>query len=288
MPPALRRRRGAGSGQAANANAGLSSELSRPDAFSRGDSVADPLQIGGTYYQQWNAQYQDGKPGLHPRDRPRCSWTCSWTAGPTTACASSSTPACSTTPTQNQYGQPTAGNNTSLGNYQAQGVTPTADNPQVVLDQAWLKFDVQHQVFITAGKQQVKWGTGHVWNPTDFLNAQRYNPLLPYDTRLGSNMLRAQLPLDWHQSNLYAIALFDNPQPASTTQQGGGAFRAETVLDNAELGFDAVARPGRTRITAWTFPRRWGPVDIYAEARCSAAGALPTCAAAPRWPRRPT
>ncbi|HTB33477.1 MAG TPA: hypothetical protein VK842_01315, partial [bacterium] len=34
--------------QGANAAAGLSSELSKPDAFSRGDSVDNPLQIGGT------------------------------------------------------------------------------------------------------------------------------------------------------------------------------------------------------------------------------------------------
>ncbi|HTB33473.1 MAG TPA: hypothetical protein VK842_01295, partial [bacterium] len=175
-------------------------------------------------------------------------------------------------PTQNQYGQPTAGNNTSLSNYQAQGATPTADNPQVVLDQAWLKFDVQHQVFITAGKQQVKWGTGHIWNPTDFLNAQRYNPLLPYDTRLGSNMLRAQLPLNWHQSNLYAVALFDNPQPASTTQQGGGAFRAETLVGPAEIGFDAVSRAGMNPDYGLDLSAPLGPVDMYAEAALLSGG----------------
>ncbi|HXC63933.1 MAG TPA: hypothetical protein VNZ67_06220 [bacterium] len=257
--------------QGANAAAGLSSELSKPDAFSRGDSVDNPLQIGGTYYQQWNFQYQDGSPNSIPETAPLQLDTY-LDARPNDRLRMFVNARLLYDPTQNQYGQPTAGNNTSLSNYQGQGVTPTADNPQVVLDQAWLKFDIERKVFVTAGKQQVKWGTGHVWNPTDFLNAQRYNPLLPYDTRLGSNMLRAQVPLDWHQSNLYAIALFDNPGPASTTQQGGGAVRAETVLGNAELGFDAVGRAGMNPDYGLDLSAPLGPIDMYAEAALLSGG----------------
>ena len=259
----------AGSGPAGEG--GLDSEASRPDAFSRGDTVADPLQIGGTYYQQWNAQYQDGNPDSIPETAP-LQLDVFLDGRPNDRLRVFVNARLLYDPTQDQYGKPTAGNNTSLSNYQGQGVTPTADNPQVVLDQAWLKFDVERKVFLTAGKQQVKWGTGHIWNPTDFLNAQRYNPLLPYDTRLGSNMLRAQVPLDWHQSNLYAIALFDNPGPASTTQQGGGAVRAETVLGSAELGFDAVSRAGMNPDYGLDLSAPLGPVDMYAEAALLSGG----------------
>src|SRR5262249_6671998 len=43
----------------------------------------------------------------------------------------------------------------------------TARGPTAVLDQAWIAFDVKNAVFVTAGKQHVRWGTGRFWTPTD-------------------------------------------------------------------------------------------------------------------------
>jgi hypothetical protein len=241
--------------------------VDKPDAFARGATVADPLQIGGTYYQQWNAQFQDGGSlGGTPWSAP-LQLDVFLDARPNDRLRLFVSSRLLYDPTKDQDGNPTQGSSSSLVQSELSGGTTTAaSNPQVVLDQAWLKFDMDHQVFITAGKQQVKWGTGHIWNPTDFLNAQRRDPLQPYDQRLGSSMIKAQLPLDSHQSNLYALALFDNPEAASTMQQEGGAFRAETVLVDAELGVDAVARAGLSPVYGADLSAPLGPLDVYAEA----------------------
>jgi hypothetical protein len=252
----------------ADAAAGLASELAKPDAFARGDTVADPLQIGGIYYQQWNAQFQDGGSlGSTPWSAP-LQLDVFLDARPNDRLRLFVNSRLLYDPTKDQNGNPTQASSSSLVESELSGGTTTtaASNPQALLDQAWLKFDMERTVFITAGKQQVKWGTGHIWNPTDFLNAQRRDPLQPYDQRLGSPMIKAQLPLDSHQSNLYALALFDNPEAASTLQQEGGAFRAETVLFNAELGADAVTRAGMSPQYGADISAPAGPVDAYAEA----------------------
>ena len=46
----------------------------------------------------------------------------------------------------------------------ALGLEPPS-NPRGVLDQLWVNFDVARTVFVTAGKQHVKWGVGRFWSP---------------------------------------------------------------------------------------------------------------------------
>jgi len=239
----------------------------KPDAFVRGDTVADPLQMGGTYYQQWNAQFQDGGSlGSTPWSAP-LQLDVFLDARPNDRLRLFVNSRLLYDPTKDPNGNPTQGSSSSLVQSELSGGTTTAaSNPQVVLDQAWLKFDMDRAIFITAGKQQVKWGTGHIWNPTDFLNAQRRDPLQPFDQRLGSSMIKAQMPLDAHQSNLYALALFDNPEAASIAQQEGGAFRAETVFLNAEMGAEAVTRAGMNPAYGADLSAPLGPLDAYAEA----------------------
>ena len=56
----------------------------------------------------------------------------------------------------------------------------------MVLDQAWLAFDIAHTVFLTVGRQHVKWGVGALSTPTDFLASAPRDPLALFDARLGS------------------------------------------------------------------------------------------------------
>jgi hypothetical protein len=151
------------------------------------------------------------------------------------------------------------------------------NNPQGVLDQAWLKFDVERKVFVTAGKQHVKWGVSRFWNPTDFLSTQRRDPLLPYDLRLGNTMVKFALPLEAKGRNLYGIVLVDNPQPGSTLGQTGAALRGETLLGGAEVGAELVARGNVAPVWGADVSAPLGPFDVYAEA------ALLTQAPVPRY-----
>jgi hypothetical protein len=76
---------------------------------------------------------------------------------------------------------------TTVGGTAIPGTTAatTASNPAVLLDQAWLSFDIAHAVFVTAGRQHVKWGVARFFSPTDFLASQLRDPLAQFDARLG-------------------------------------------------------------------------------------------------------
>ena len=234
------------------------------DAFASGENTDNPLQIGGIYYQQLNHRgasegdnslsaptqldiFLDGR----PNDRIRANVTGRLLYDSTKDSSGRS----SVVPS-----------GTGLPFYITSTTAAAGSNPSVVLDQAWLKFDMDHTVFVTAGKQHVKWGTGHVWNPSDQLNPARLDPLQPYDLRLGSNMIKFDAPLSAVRGNLSAAALLDNPQPAGKLQQVGGAFRAEGVILGAELGADAVFRDGIAPDYGFDLSTGLGSFDVYAEA----------------------
>ncbi len=148
------------------------------------------------------------------------------------------------------------------------GAAPPA-NPQVLLDQLWLRFDVERTAFVTLGRQHVKWGVGRFWNPTDYLHAVRRDPLAVFDERTGTTMARVDLPWEQRGWNLSGVAVFEPLVTQATTafvssleeptgtvataaqaspsnQLGaiGGGARAEVVVGTWELGLDAVAQRG--------------------------------------------
>ncbi len=150
----------------------------------------------------------------------------------------------------------------------------------VALDQLWVNFDVARTVFVTAGRQHVKWGVGRFWNPTDFLHRAPRDPLDPFDIRIGTAMVKAHLPWEARGWNAYAVALLEDPRYGGGDRSGtlagipvGG--RVEAVLGTVELGLDALAGPGA--------PPRYGldvsagvwDLDLYGEVAVGGAR--------PRW-----
>ena len=148
----------------------------------------------------------------------------------------------------------------------------SSPNPRVLLDQLWLTFDVGRTAFVTLGRQHVKWGVGHYWNPTDYLHAVRRDPLARLDERTGTYMARVQLPWERLGWNFSAVAVFEplvtqatsvfvtsvstttpagatattTTQAQTTNQLGGvgGGARAEIALGSWQLGVDALAQRG--------------------------------------------
>lgn len=251
------------------------------DAFASGEVKENPLEVGGTYYQQFIFSGQSGT-GLkndpitaplqvdgyldgRPNDRIRAFVDGRLLYDPTRDLFSNSTNSNSTSVQTLQTQSTTTATS-------ATGSSTTPNNPQVVLDQAWLSFDIDRTVFVTAGKQHLKWGTSRYWNPTDLLTSQKRNPLLPYDLRLGNYMVKFEMPLQRKGTNLYAIGLFDNPQPASTAGQLGGALRAETLIGDVEAGLDAVFRGGATPTYGADFSSAVGVFDVYGEAALITGG----------------
>lgn len=159
------------------------------------------------------------------------------------------------------------------------GVTNTR-GPTSLLDQLWLRFDIGHTVFVTAGRQHVKWGTGHFWTPTDFLHPEHRNPVAVFDARPGFTMLKLHMPWEERGWNFYAFGLVEGVHrwdkatasypvandTASTLGQLGGAARAELVLGAAELGLDAVLYDNQKPRYGADLSFGIGDFDLYVDA----------------------
>jgi hypothetical protein len=172
----------------------------------------------------------------------------------------------------------------------ATGFQPVS-NPAVYLDQAWLAFDIARTVFVTAGRQHVKWGTGQYFNPDDFLASQPRNPLAVFDARLGVTMLRAQIPWERTGLNFTAVALFESTQNISTTgttfgssggsvdlisgtqntsngllEDVGGAGQVEWDFKGGAVGVNALAQRNRAWRVGSFVTAGVGDFDVYGEA----------------------
>jgi hypothetical protein len=174
-------------------------------------------------------------------------------------------------------------------------------NPSIGLDQAWIAFDIARSVFITAGRQHVKWGTARIFNPTDFLSAQFRDPLSQIDARLGVTMLKVSVPWEAKGWNFYAVALFEpTQQPVGgigtggssgttpltnvTTQQTdiaktfgdvGGAARAEFTFGNTQIGIDGLVQRNRKARAGLDLTTALGPIDVYGEVAVRAGTDIP-------------
>jgi hypothetical protein len=137
--------------------------------------------------------------------------------------------------------------------------------PQIRLDQMWLRFDIDHKLFVTAGKQHVRWGTGHVWSPSDYLHIQRRNPLEVFDARTGTTMLKLHLPIESKAWNFYTYGVAEGPEGVPTLAQLGAAVRAELVFDITELGIGAFAQKGSDPKFAADLSTGIGDFDLFFE-----------------------
>ena len=117
--------------------------------------------------------------------------------------------------------------------------------PTSLLDQMWIRFDVLQKVFVTAGKQHVRFGTGRFWQPTDYLHPVKRNPLDVFDARPGETMIKLNIPWEEQGWNFYAFGVTEDPNVATDTLgKVAGAARIEAVLAGVELGADAYLHQG--------------------------------------------
>jgi hypothetical protein len=137
--------------------------------------------------------------------------------------------------------------------------------PTVSLDQLWLRFDIAHTVFVTAGKQHVRWGTGHFWAPTDFLHLRPRNPLDVFDARTGTTMLKLHLPIESRAWNFYGYLLTESNTATPTLGKVAAAARAELVLGPAELALGSVAQRSKKPKFAADLSFGVGDFDVYGE-----------------------
>jgi hypothetical protein len=267
-------------GAAAQESRGLD-EAPTSDAFASGRVKEDPLKIGGLFYTRAFLQVQQDQPfnqsrvslptlvdvylDGRPTDQLRAFVLGRMTYDPFIS--------------------------TTVGGTALPGIpaSTTASNPAVLLDQAWLAFDIARSVFVTVGRQHVKWGVARFFSPTDFLASQPRDPLALFDARLGVTMARVQIPWERAGWNFTAVALFEPTQnvgggysgsapvenpggsgvnPADTgtlLRDVGGAARAEFAFKNGAFGIDGLVQRNRAARAGADVTMSIGDFDVYGE-----------------------
>lgn len=220
----------------------------------------DPLQIGGEFYFRGNVGLADQPTGGCCQVQPGTPFQIDayFDGRPTSRIRAMARPRFLYNPIPENSG--------SLGlqlNTPATGAVGFS-NVAVALDQLWLSFDIAGSVFVTVGRQHMKWGVTRFWSSTDFLAGQR-NPLAVFDARLGIDMVKLQVPIESIDANLYAFGYLD-PQGLLTAQVLPGAgVRGEIAFWTAEVGAGALLQVGRRPRFAADVSMGLGPIDIAAE-----------------------
>ncbi|MGM0578900.1 MAG: hypothetical protein ACQEXJ_24470 [Myxococcota bacterium] len=137
-----------------------------------------------------------------------------------------------------------------------------AERTTTTLDQLWIKFDIARRVFVTFGRQPLRWGPGRFWNPTDFLNRRFKEPLEVLDERLGVDLLKLHVPIESLGWNLYAIADLGG---AGSPEEVGGALRMEMLVGTTEIATTVAARREEPLEMGLSLSSGIGLVDVKAE-----------------------
>ena len=115
----------------------------------------------------------------------------------------------------------------------------SGEEVDMVLDQLWVKFDIERSVFFTVGQQPVRWGATRIWNPVDVVNPTRRDPLAAFDSRVGVPVMKMHIPIESLGWNFVVLGLMDR---ADTMDKVGAAARAEFVFSTVEMGLSGVLR----------------------------------------------
>ncbi len=113
------------------------------------------------------------------------------------------------------------------------------ERDSITLDQLWLKFDIFEIAYLTIGQQAIRWGSGRLWNPTDFLHKQRRDPLAVFDERTGVNLVKVHFPIESLGWNFYAVADLDG---VGNPEDIGAAVRGEFLFGETEIAVSGAWR----------------------------------------------
>ena len=243
--------------------------------FSAEVAPEDPLKIGGQIYLRAQSSAQQGQsagnwtlssPSLldayldvRPNDRVRGFALARTIFDPTLPATASTGLSTFGSGSQGGYSNAGAASLSSLFGAQA------TRTPRVLLDQMWLRFDIKHTVFVTAGRQHVRWGTARFWTPTDFLHIQHRNPLDVFDARTGTTMIKVHVPWEAQGWNFYAYGLTEGADATPTASSVAGAARAEMVWSSSELGLGGLVQRGHKPKLAADLSAGIWDLDFYGE-----------------------
>lgn len=143
-------------------------------------------------------------------------------------------------------------------------------NKNVLVSLQELKYsgNIDHKIFLTVGRQKVKYGAAKFFNPTDFLNSQALNFFLPSDERPGVDMIKAHIPSG--VANFYAAKMVGNL--ASSGNPAGSYFRGEVAYDGGgdllgggEISISGYFPRNQMAKAGFDISQAVGDYDVYFE-----------------------
>ncbi len=134
-------------------------------------------------------------------------------------------------------------------------------NPSVSIDEAKIQFALLQKVFVTGGRQKIKFGTAKFFNPTDFLNAQTRDPFALDDRRPGIDALKIHVPGEGY--NLYGIALSPDTKKFGDT---GGYWRGELAFSKGEVSVSGLEIRNKHSHIGADASLAVGDFDVFCEA----------------------
>lgn len=129
------------------------------------------------------------------------------------------------------------------------------------LREAFLDFNIDHQVYFRTGKQVLQWGRCALWNPTDLVNVERKPFIRKIGYRDGAYGLKVHVPFGAAR-NIYG---FLDTGSALNDRDLGGALKFEFLTGRTEMAFSGWARHYRRPVFGYDLSSRLGDVDIAGE-----------------------
>lgn len=110
--------------------------------------------------------------------------------------------------------------------------------PNLAIWELFADFNIDSKVFFRAGKQMVKWGVGYFFQPADIVSLTAVDVNDPTAEREGPLAVKANIPLDIHNLDFYAIVPSGATMDSITDLGLAGRFRF--VLADWEFGLGAL------------------------------------------------
>ncbi len=133
------------------------------------------------------------------------------------------------------------------------------------INEMFIDLNILKAVYFRLGKQNLVWGTGLLWVPTDLINIDKKNILDPSQVRQGSYGLKMTIPFGT-TANWYTYIKLD---PDQNVTQFTLANKFELLLGVTELALSAVINQYKIPVFGFNFTTRLFTLDFRGEVSLS-------------------
>jgi hypothetical protein len=138
-------------------------------------------------------------------------------------------------------------------------------NLMIRLKEFFLDTNINWVLYARAGKQVLKWGTGYLWNPTDYVNREKKNFLNIDSKRDGVYGLKVHVPFGT-LVNLYGFADLTD---ALLLKEIAGAAKFEVLVGNTEVSASCWGKSSALPVFGLDITSRLLGFDLWGEASVS-------------------